>query len=320
MKAPTGRLAIGLLLAIPPLLMELMVGNQPGFVFFQPVILLILFVGYSLPVLAIRELAVRFNAGYAGIIVLGLAYGIINEGLGAKTLLMHSGLPNPAFDGYGFFLGINFAWLPYILIMHAIMSVTLPILFVHYFFPHLAGQRLIGNKALATLGIISYAALGGIFLGPYPITADPIYLAVFTAAIILLFAVATFLPRQRPEGNMALGIGPLLSGALFVIMMVAIDIFVSAKPPLAIYFLIFMMVQLSFLALIMRKRWFNVSALLSFGLGSAMMLGITGTVNSVMIKGHPEGLMIGIVFEAVILYLALLVIRKSKHYQQIVEK
>ena len=146
------RSPIVLMLVLPAVLAELILEATPAPEFFAPATLLLFtFIGYGMPVLVIREFAVRCKMSTAGIFVLGLAYGIYNEGFLAKTLLMEHDVPNPAFDQYSMLGGINIAWMSVICIYHAMCSVLFPILIVHACYPEEAEPRGWGEKSHARL-------------------------------------------------------------------------------------------------------------------------------------------------------------------------
>src|SRR5438105_4167151 len=106
------------LLLITPLLTELLTNNIPAPQFFRLKLFFILTTLVYGPVLLLRELAVRWKLGFTGYIILGLVYGIYNEGLMSETFF-RSELPNPSFNNYGTIWGINFPWAAIIIIFHA---------------------------------------------------------------------------------------------------------------------------------------------------------------------------------------------------------
>ena len=89
------------LLLIPGPLAEVLSQNVALLTFVQPVPFLLVTLTYGVPVLVIRELAVARKLNDAGLILLGLAYGILNEGVLAKTLTLSDGPPLQDFAGYG---------------------------------------------------------------------------------------------------------------------------------------------------------------------------------------------------------------------------
>ncbi|MBU6403024.1 MAG: hypothetical protein KGS61_22100, partial [Verrucomicrobia bacterium] len=123
-------------MALATVLPELFSGSTPlpAFVL-NPGLLFLLFLGYGVAVLLVREVAVRCRVGLAGLFVLGLGYSILNEGLLARTLIRQTGLPVPLYDRFGYLGGISLPWTAGIGTWHACASVWFPILLTHHLFP-----------------------------------------------------------------------------------------------------------------------------------------------------------------------------------------
>lgn len=83
---------------------------------------------YGPPVLLAREAGLRWRKWWASGLLLGLAYGIVNEGLAAGTLFnpnaaatLASGLAE-----YGRFAGVSWVWAVRIDIVHTLWSALPP--------------------------------------------------------------------------------------------------------------------------------------------------------------------------------------------------
>lgn len=92
MNAQVKLAALFLLLATGPLA-EVLSQNVPLLTFLQPLPFLLVTVSYGVPVLLIRELVVARKLNTVVVALLGLAYGILNEGVLAKTLTQPAGAP-----------------------------------------------------------------------------------------------------------------------------------------------------------------------------------------------------------------------------------
>ena len=103
--------AILTLMIISPLLAEVLTNSTPITSLINPVSLFILFFAYSIPILILREVSVRWKTGILGLFLMGFAYGLFNEAILAKTILLQTSVPVPTFDNFGFYLGVNFPWL-----------------------------------------------------------------------------------------------------------------------------------------------------------------------------------------------------------------
>jgi hypothetical protein len=143
------------LVAISSFLPELLSGSTPLEAWLSPPVLPLFILGYGVPVLLIRELAVRQNLGAVGIVVAGLGYGLVNEGLFAGTIFRETGVPIPLFDSYGYSGGVSWAWAVLICTWHAVTSVWLPVAVTERRFgraPWL-GRWGLGLATLVTLGL-----------------------------------------------------------------------------------------------------------------------------------------------------------------------
>ena len=76
----------------------------------HPIVFLVLSITYGFSVLLIHELVVRWRLRLACILLLGFAFGIYSEGLGARTFLLSKDVPIDSFARYSMFLGLNIAW------------------------------------------------------------------------------------------------------------------------------------------------------------------------------------------------------------------
>ena len=70
---------------ISPVTAELLSGSTPPLQFFNPFVFTILVAFYGCGVIIMRELKVQWGKSYASLLILGMAYGIIEEGLAVKS-------------------------------------------------------------------------------------------------------------------------------------------------------------------------------------------------------------------------------------------
>ena len=142
------------LLLASPLLAEVLVSfNTPVSSLLVPITWLWMVIGYGIPVLLIKKIRDRFHLGLSALLLMGLAYGILNEGILAHTLTQTAGAPVAAYVGYGTWLGINFSWATFILPWHALVSVCLPILLADFLFsPQTVNQPTANLKTTAYFG------------------------------------------------------------------------------------------------------------------------------------------------------------------------
>jgi hypothetical protein len=105
--------------------------------------------GLYLPgVLLIREAMVRWKKGWASVLILGAAYGILEEGIALETLFYSRAGPVGALGFYGHWLGVNWVWVPGVLLVHMVLSISLPILLLNLALPETRGKSLVGTTGL----------------------------------------------------------------------------------------------------------------------------------------------------------------------------
>jgi len=193
--------AIVTLVAIAPIVTEIVSGNTPPHALLHPRIALFLIAAYSFPLLVMRELSVRWRLGTLGIFILGLAYGFLNEGLIAQTLIRAEGVPLPNFNHYIYAGGINFSWVAVIVPWHALMAVVFPLALLAHWFPSCAGERWLGNRTFAGLAAVLVA--GVVFLGL--VRTPHAQMRAFLLAMALLVGAAPAFRAKQPRPIVARG-------------------------------------------------------------------------------------------------------------------
>jgi len=166
----------------------------------QFVFQLVLNLGLYCPgVLLIREAAVRWHKGWPSILLMGAAYGILEEGIALSTLF------NPAsqvvvssnLGQYGHWLGVNWIWLEGILLVHMIFSVSIPILLLGLAVPGLRGVSLLNDKRVtvvsAVLGVDVLVLSLLIYYGQHFWMGTP----VFVGGVLSMLGL-TYLARRAP--------------------------------------------------------------------------------------------------------------------------
>ncbi|MGW4476128.1 hypothetical protein ACWENQ_41265 [Nonomuraea sp. NPDC004354] len=182
--------ALGLLV-LAPLVGEYLLGNISINALPMIIGLIPLYGGGAL---LIREVARRWRLGWPGIILLGLAYAVIEEGLLTQSLF------NPDYVGlrlldYGFIpaLGIGAYWTVFVLAIHGVWSIAVPISLVE------AGSRRPDTPWLGKIGLTVTAILfllGGAVIALaspviYPVSAAQVTWTLITAVALIIAAFLT---------------------------------------------------------------------------------------------------------------------------------
>ena len=186
------------LIVLAPTIAEVLLGNLlfNGTFVWQLVIDTVL---YGSGAILVREVARRRHLGWLGIVVLALAYGVVEEGLVLQSLF------NPHFPGlesmgsYGRLFGVNWFWAPYVLGLHTVWSITLPILLTELLFPRLQSRPWLGRVGLgidAAVYVLICLFLWQAFRSYSHFSASPIELICTALLVVALVLLALFVvPR-----------------------------------------------------------------------------------------------------------------------------
>ena len=209
---------------LAPLVAEFMLGDFP--VTYLP---LLLFLGpmYGGGAVLVREVARRTGRGRPTIVLLALAYGVFEEGITTQSLFDPAYAHAHLLDrGFVPALGIAVPWTLFVLALHTVWSISVPIALVEGFAPArhttpwLRKPGLVVASVLFVVGSLatfasSYAA--DHFLAPWPA------LVVVLLVVVALIAVALRLPRRTARLASAapspwlVFIAALAVGAVFIL-------------------------------------------------------------------------------------------------------
>lgn len=116
-----------------------------------------------------RELVVKWGGDYNRLMLLGLTYGIIEEGLVVKTFFDPEWIDLGSLAVYGRYLGVNFVWAVWLSIFHSVFSITIPILLIHSLYPNFKNECFLSRSGLKKVILIFLLTSAFIFflLNPY---------------------------------------------------------------------------------------------------------------------------------------------------------
>lgn len=194
----TRRKMILLLMIMTPGIPEYLTGSSRiSYLIFSPLTFLIglaLNLGlYSTGAILIREFAVRFRKGWASVLLLGCAYGIMEEGISVHTFFQPFGQPVGLLAVYGRYAGVNWIWAVGLTAFHAVFSITLPLLLLAIAYPKHSREPLLAGKGIAVTGFIymfTVVVLNVILAAARP-DATPAFADYMLFALVsLMFVVA----------------------------------------------------------------------------------------------------------------------------------
>lgn len=192
---------------LAPLIGEFLLGNLPiTWIWALPMLSLL----YGGGALLVRESARRMRLGWPGIVVLALAYAVIEEAFVTQSLF------NPNFVGlrlldYGYIpaLGIGAWWTVFVLTIHTIWSISVPIALIESFSPDSEQAPWLGPVGLIFTVMLF---LAGAFLlygtqQQEPFMASSSQLIGAGAAVVILIAASIGIGRSKrlaaPSGKEA---------------------------------------------------------------------------------------------------------------------
>jgi hypothetical protein len=183
---------------LAPAIGELLSGSAPPVEFFNPFMLIVLTALYGSGAILVRELALRWDKRWPTILVLGLAYGILEEGLMVKSFFDPSWPDLGIMGVYGRWAGVNWVWSLFLTIYHAIFSIAIPILLVELLFPDKRDEHWIGQRGMIgfSLLLIVDVLLGCFVLTTYRPPTFPYAMALIV--VMSLYLLARRMPLQWP--------------------------------------------------------------------------------------------------------------------------
>jgi hypothetical protein len=210
--------AVGLFL-LAPLVAEFLLGNiaidaLPYLVVLAPL--------YGGGALLIREVARRTGRGWPTIVLLGLAYAIFEEALVTQSLF------NPGYAGADLLritfvpaLGIGIWWTLFVLTLHTVWSVSVPIAIVESFVPERGTTPWLGPVGLGITGILLLIGAALSFAGTFTTSrfiAPAGQLAVSVVAIVAVVVAAFRIPTAPRPPLSGEAPNPWLVGAVSLIL------------------------------------------------------------------------------------------------------
>ncbi len=191
------------LLFLSPAVGELLSGSAPPAEFFHPVGLIFLMLLYGGGAVLCRELTFRWGKGWPTLLLLGAAYGVIEEGLVIASFFNPDHGDLGPMKGYDRWLGVNWFWTLDLTIYHAVISIAVPVVLVSVVFPRYRERAWLNKRAfnlLAALFILNAAVMHVLFVVAITGYRPPLpaYLAA-TLLTIFFFLLARRIPHVPLE-------------------------------------------------------------------------------------------------------------------------
>src|SRR5258706_15429886 len=138
---------------LAPAVGELLSGSAPPLRFISPFSLLFEAGLYGSGAILVRELARRRGLGWGSIVLLGAAYGILEEGLVVTSWFNPYWPDLGVLVHYGRLFDVSWVWAFGLTTYHAVVSITIPIVLTETLFPHLAARPWLRRRGLILFSI-----------------------------------------------------------------------------------------------------------------------------------------------------------------------
>ena len=181
------------LILLSPVIAEMLSGSTPPLEWLNPIAALFLIWLYGAGVLVMRETAVRWKTGWPSILLLGAAYGIIEEGLAVKSFFDPTWMDLGTLGVYGRWLDVNWVWAVWLTIYHAVVSIAIPIFLMEWIWPRVRGQPLTSRRGYMTaIALLAAATIFiNLLLTPYRPSAWHL-LGASLAVVLLIWAAKRY--------------------------------------------------------------------------------------------------------------------------------
>lgn len=242
---------------------------------------------YGSGALLVYEAKVRWRKGWASVLLLGGAYGILEEGVALSTLFDPKAGPVGALGVYGHWYGVNWVWAAGIVPFHALFSISLPILLLGIALPETVGRSLLSMRRVAVAAgvlmadvvalMVVVTRLNGYWMGVPILTLSlvSIGMLILTARRVPAGALAP-LARPHPSSNKVL----VLVGVAFFPAVLLTQGAGEATLPAAADFVLVLAVQALFLLFAVRRAGLrdNGRGAISFALGLLVPIAVFGVL------------------------------------------
>ena len=147
------------LAVLSPAIAELLSGSTPPARFANPLVFLYFLSFYGCGAVLARELVRRRGLGWANLVLLGAAYGVLEEGLVVGSWFNLHWPDEASMGTYARLLDTNWLWALHLTTYHAVFSITVPVLLAETLWPDVADRPWLLRRGLraviACLAVVS---------------------------------------------------------------------------------------------------------------------------------------------------------------------
>ena len=150
---------------LSPVVGELLSGSAPPAEFFTPFGFTVMSLLYGGGAVTARELKVRWGRGMGSLLLLGAAYGVLEEGLMVASFQNPNWMDLGVLGVFGRWLGVNWVWAFELTAYHAIVSIAVPVILVELAYPEVKAEPWLSGRWLKVVpGLLLADVVAGLFL------------------------------------------------------------------------------------------------------------------------------------------------------------
>jgi hypothetical protein len=189
------------LFVIAPIFGELFSGSSPLNEFVNPITFVTLALLYGCGAILVRELVIRWHKGWLSLLLLGVAYGIYEEGIMVQSFFDPTWMDLGTLAIYGRVAGVNWVWAQHLTFFHALISIAASIAFVETLYPERRRESWVTTRKW---WLLNWAGFVGVYLVWEALTHyEPgLWRLVSWLAVFALAGLARLVPAQiLPPGG-----------------------------------------------------------------------------------------------------------------------
>ena len=198
MKLPRIPPALALFL-LAPVVGELLSGSAPPAEFFTVFGFTVMSLLYGGGAVLARELKLRWRKGVGSLLLIGAAYGIIEEGVMVVSFQNPNWMDIGVLGEFGRWMGVNWVWAVELTIYHAIVSITVPVMLVELAYPQRKAEPWLRGRwsQLVPLLFLGDVGVGYFLFATFTGYSPPLpQLALFIVLSIVFLYLAYLLPTD----------------------------------------------------------------------------------------------------------------------------
>lgn len=186
------------LFLIAPIFGEMFSGSSPLNEYINPFTFITLGLLYGCGAIIVRELIVRWGKDWKSLLLLGIAYGIYEEGILVQSFFDPGWQDLGDLSVYGRAGGVNWVWTEHLIIFHAAVSIAASITFVQALYPGRRSQPWVRNRRWWIANWVGLLILTPIWSRLIQYDAGGWWFLSWIVIILLIWAARRIQPGPAP--------------------------------------------------------------------------------------------------------------------------